>query len=132
MTWLDEILLSHEEVESPKSFWYWSALATISAIVKDNVYLNRGGLYKLYPNIYVMLHADTGMKKGPPVNFARDLVKRVNNTKLIHGRSSIQGILKELQCSGYTLPGGKIVNQKSVGFYCASEFASSMVEDRAA
>lgn len=132
MTWINEILRCHEEVETPQSFWYWSALAAISAIVKDNVWLNRGGLYKLYPNIYVMLHADTGMKKGPPVNFAKDLVKRVNNTRIIYGRSSIQGILKELGTPAFTQPGGKIVNQKSVGVYFASEFSASMVEDRAA
>ena len=132
MTWINEVLKSHEEVESPRNFWLWSALAAISAVVKDNVWLNRGGLYKLYPNIYVMLHADSGMKKGPPVNFARNLVKQVNNTRIIYGRSSIQGVLKELGSPAYSLPGGQIVNQKSVGFYCASEFSSSIVKDDAA
>lgn len=132
MTWINEVLKSHEEAESPKSFWFWSALSAISAVVKDNVYLNRGNLYKLYPNIYVMLFAEPSMRKGPPVNFARNLVQRVNNTKIIHGRSSIQGVLKELQTPAHTLPGGKISNLKSIGYYVASEFSSSMVEDRAA
>jgi len=74
-----------------------------------------------------MLHADSGLKKGPPVALAKDLVKRVNNTRIISGRSSIQGILKELG-TAYTLPGGKVVN-KSVGFIPASEFSSSLVSD---
>ena len=77
-----------------------------------------------------MLHADSGLKKGPPVNLAKKLVKRVNNTRIISGRSSIQGMLKELG-EGYSLPGGQIV-KKSVAFIAASEFSSSIVEDKAA
>jgi len=123
-------LKSHEEMEPPRTFWYWSSLAAISAVVKDNIWLDRGGAYKLYPNIYVMLHAESGAKKGPPVNLARSLVKKVNNTRVIYGRSSIQAMVKELG-TAYTLPGGRVL-AKSCGFYCASEFTSSLVADPAA
>lgn len=130
MSWLTTLVEQHSELESPRNFWIWAGLAIISAVVKDQVYMDRAGAYKLYPNIYVMLHADSGLKKGPPVGLAKDLVKRVNNTRIISGRSSIQGILKELG-TAYTLPGGKVVN-KSVGFIVASEFSSSIVADPAA
>jgi len=127
MNWLANLVSQHSELESPKNFWYWSGLAAISAIAKDQVYLDRASAYKLYPNIYVMLHADSGLKKGPPVSLAKDLVKRVNNTRIFSGRSSIQGILKDLG-TGYSQPGGKVVT-KSTGFICASEFSSSLVAD---
>jgi len=130
MSWLTTLVEQHSELESPKSFWYWSGLAIISAVIKDQVWMDRAGAYNLYPNIYVMLHADSGLKKGPPVALAKDLVKRVNNTRIISGRSSIQGILKELG-TAYTLPGGKVIS-KSVGFIPASEFSSSLVSDPAA
>lgn len=126
MNWLQEIIKQHEELESPASFWYWSAIASISAVVRDQVWLNRQ-IYNLYPNIYVMLHADSGLKKGPPISMARQLVKPVNNTRIISGRSSIQGILKDLG-TGYSQPGGKIIH-KSVAFICSSELSSSIVED---
>jgi hypothetical protein len=129
MSWLQEIVKQHEELESPVSFWYWSAIAALSAVVKDQVWLNRQ-IYNLYPNIYVMLHAESGMKKGPPISMARQLVKPVNNTRIISGRSSIQGILKDLG-TAYTQPGGK-VQTKSVAFICSSELSSSIVEDRVA
>lgn len=129
MSWLTEILEQHAELETPKSFWYWSALTAVSAIVKDNIWLDKY-LYKLYPNIYVMLHADSGVKKGPPVAMAKRLVRKVNNTRIITGRSSIQGILKELG-TARTEPGGKIVSQ-SVAFICSSELTSSIVEDKVA
>lgn len=129
MNFLQEIVKQHEELESPQSFWYWSAIAAISAVVKDQVWLNRQ-IYNLYPNIYVMLHAESGLKKGPPISMARQLVKPVNNTRIISGRSSIQGILKDLG-TAYTQPGGKI-QTKSVAFICSSELSSSIVEDKVA
>jgi len=129
MSWLQNIIKQHEELESPVSFWYWSAIAALSAVVKDQVWLNRQ-IYNLYPNIYVMLHAESGLKKGPPISMARQLVKPVNNTRIISGRSSIQGILKDLG-TAYTQPGGKI-QTKSVAFICSSELSSSIVEDKVA
>lgn len=130
MSWIDDVVNQHAETESPSNFWFWSALATLSAVVKDQIWLDRGGLYKLYPNIYVMLHAESGLKKGPPVNLAKRIVKKVNNTRIISGRSSIQGILKRLG-TAYTIPGGDVI-KKSVGFIVASEFSSSLVNDPAA
>lgn len=129
MNWLRELVDQHNELESPESFWYWSAIAAISAVVKDQVWLDRQ-IYNLYPNIYVMLHAESGMKKGPPISMARQLVKPVNNTRIISGRSSIQGILKDLG-TAYTSPGGKI-QTKSVAFICSSELSSSIVDDKVA
>jgi hypothetical protein len=129
MNWLQTLTKQHDELESPRSFWYWSAIAALSAVVKDQVWLNRQ-IYSLYPNIYVMLHAESGLKKGPPISMAKQLVKPVNNTRIISGRSSIQGILKKLG-EAYTQPGGKIVT-KSVAFICSSELSSSIVDDKVA
>ena len=104
-------------------------MAAISAVVKDNVWMDRQ-IYNLYPNIYVMLHAESGLKKGPPISLAKKLVREVNNTRIISGRSSIQGILKELG-TAQTQPGGKITG-KSNAFICSSELTSSIVEDKVA
>lgn len=131
MNWLSEIVAQHDELESPQSFWYWSAIAALSAILKDQVWIDRQ-IYNLYPNIYVMLHAESGLKKGPPISMAKQLVKPVNNTRIISGRSSIQGILKDLG-NGQTQPGGKLAyGGKSVAFICSSELSSSIVEDKVA
>lgn len=129
MTWLSDIIDQHKELESPRSFWYWSALAAISAVVKDQVWMDRQ-IYNLYANIYVMLHADSGMKKGPPISMAKKLVTPVGNTMIITGRSSVQGILKDMG-QGQTQPGGKILNKNKV-FICSSELSSSIVEDKVA
>lgn len=128
-TWLDDFVAQHSELESPISFWRWAALASISAVIKDQVWMDRY-LHYLYPNIYVMLHADSGLKKGPPISAAKQLVGAVGNTRIISGRSSIQGILKKLS-EAETKPGGTVI-KKAVAFICSSELSSSIVEDKVA
>ena len=129
MAWLDRLLRQHNELESPMNFWLWGGLAAISAVVKDNVWLDRQ-IHNLYPNIYVMFHAESGLKKGPPISMAKQIVKGVGGTRIISGRSSIQGILKELG-TAQSQPGGKVLS-KSVAFICSSELTSSIVEDKVA
>ena len=129
MTWLEKLLVQHSELESPMNFWFWGGMAAISAVVKDNVWLNRQ-IYNLYPNIYVMFHAESGLKKGPPISMAKQLVRTTGGTRIISGRSSIQGILKELG-TAQTQP-GKPPLMKSVAFICSSELTSSIVEDKVA
>jgi len=129
MNWLEKLLDQHIELESPTSFWFWGALSAISAVCKDNIWIDRQ-IYNLYPNIYVMFHAESGLKKGPPISMAKQLVRIVGGTRIISGRSSIQGILKELG-TAFTVPGGKPL-LKSVAFICSSELTSSIVEDKVA
>lgn len=129
MNWIDEILEQHKELESPQNFWRWSALAAISAVLRDNVYIDKYA-YKLYPNIYVMLHAESGLRKGPPVAMTKQLVRAVGNTTVISGRSSIQGILKKLGQSRTNEKTGKIEGGNSA-FICSSELGASLVEDKA-
>lgn len=128
-SWLEILLRSTDELESPKSFWYWSALAAIAAIVKDNVWLDRGGAFKQYPNIYVMLLARSGLRKGPPINLAKRMVTKIGGSRIINGRSSIQAILKEMGTAS-TSPRGKI-NAKADAFIIASEMSASFVDDKA-
>lgn len=129
MAWLQEVLDATDESESPKQFYYWSALTAIAAVVKNNVWLERH-YYTLFPNIYVILVARSGLKKSVAVAFAQDLVKRVGNTRVIGGRSSIQGIIKELATVGH-LENGTVLND-SCGYIVSGEFAASLVDDSAA
>jgi len=126
VTWLEKVLQATSCSESPTKFFYWSALAAISAVVKRNIYLDRH-IYELYPNIYVLLIAPSGLRKGYPVNLARKLVEAVDCTRLVVGRSSIQGIVKALG-KVHTLKSGEILKEAQ-GFINASEFSSSIVED---
>ena len=54
---IDTYLLATENQESPEPFHVWTILALISAALDRKCWLDRGGLYNLYPNLYVCLVA---------------------------------------------------------------------------
>ena len=128
MSWIKDFLESTSNNESPQSYYYWSALAAISATVGKRVWLNRGGVYNLYPNIYVFLISKkSGLRKGVPVKEAKKLVYDVGSIRIIDGQNSIQGVLKELSLV-HTTDKGFIVKEAE-GFLITGEFASFMIQD---
>lgn len=124
MDWLDTTVATFKEFESPRRFYYWSILSAVSAIVKDKVYFDRF-LYKLYPNIYVLLYGPSAIKKGPPIGLAKDIVTRINNTRVINGRATVEAIIKELG-TVQTKPNKTIIND-SAGFIVSSELSSAII-----
>ena len=85
--------ISTLELEVPTNFWLWGGLAAISAVVKDNVWLDRQ-IYNLYPNIYVMFHAESGLKERTTYQYGETVSAGCRWHTIISGRSSIQGILR--------------------------------------
>jgi hypothetical protein len=128
--WITQLLKATEASESPRKYWYWSGLAAISAVVNNQVYLDKF-LYKLYPNIYVLLVGKSGIRKGPPVAMAKHLVQLVDNTRVIAGRITIQSAITKLK-SAVTKPDGKAPITDAIAGLFSSEFASFIVEDPAA
>lgn len=130
MSWIERVLESTKGSESPREYWYWAALSAISAVIANNVYLDRF-YYKLWPNIYVILVGRSGLRKGPPVGLAKSLVEEVNNTRVFAGRSSIEAIISEL-ATAYTRKEGGAPIVDGRGFLVSSEFASFIVQNDAA
>lgn len=95
--WVNSLVEENRDVETPENWLYWSFLTCISAAAGNNYYLRtlKGNLtYK--PNLYVMLLGESGLGKGYPVSFAKRLIQKANVTRVIAGRSSIQGIVHDL------------------------------------
>lgn len=127
---LSLISSSTNEYESPTRFYYWSALAAVSAIMKDHTWFDMGKNYKLYPNIYVLLYGPSGVRKGPPISLAEKIVNLVGNTRVINGRASIEAIIKEL--GTIQTREGKPPLKDSCGFVAASELSSSLISNPSA
>jgi len=121
--------LKHTSIyESPTSFWKWSAYASIAAILRDNCYLIQGDS-RLYTNIYVLFLAESsGHRKGRPVDLSESIVTKINNTKIISGRSSIQAILDELARAETDKKTGKVKKAGAAIFY-APEMSAGIVAD---
>jgi len=126
MRWLDQIVESTLESESPERFQYWSALCAVSAVVKKNLYLDRF-YYKLYPNIYVFLVARSGLRKSNPVTLAKKLVEETMATRIIAGRNTVQAVLRDLG-KAQSIHGGGVLKDAS-GFMVSGELASFLVKD---
>lgn len=129
---MDETFIStwmkHTEIyESPGSFWKWGAYASVAALLRDNCYLRQGDRL-LFPNIYVLFLAESGTRKGPPVDLSETMLSKVNVTKIISGRASVQAILDELSRAETDKKTGKITKAGSAIFY-AAEMAAGIVAD---
>lgn len=53
--WLRTYIEYTEDQESPELFHLWTGISSISATLERNVFLDRGILGKLFPNLYIIL-----------------------------------------------------------------------------
>lgn len=126
--WVSSLADENRFVETPEAWIWWSLLCCISAAAGNNYSLTtlKGNLiYK--PNLYVMLLGESGLGKGYPVNLSKRLVQKANATRVIAGRSSIQGILKELATTRSIE--GQAPIQDSRGFIVNGELSTAIIAD---
>jgi hypothetical protein len=132
MSWIQKLLDASDKAETPRSYLYWAGISTISAIISPNVFINRGGVYKLSPNIFVLLIGESGLGKGFPINVSKKLVRLVGNTRVISGRNTIQAILKDLGTTETDEKGGVPKYKDARGYVVSGEFSTLLQEDKAA
>jgi len=127
-SWIEDLILEHQAVETPESWIYWSLMCCISAVAANDYTLRtlKGNLL-YYPNLYVILMGESGLGKGFPVNLAKRLVQAANNTRVIAGRSSIQAIIKELATTRSEQ--GKPIMTDSRGFIVNGELSTAIIQD---
>lgn len=129
MGFIEEVLDATSESESPTSFYYWSSLAAIAATVRGNVFLStHGGMVKYYPNLFVLLIAKSGLRKGHPVILAKELVQTLNVTRVISGRSSVEAIIGKLGRTHTTSNGGP-PSVDACGFVVNDEFSTALIKN---
>jgi hypothetical protein len=117
-----------EHFESPSSFWRWSAYGAVAASLRFNCYI-KWGTSKLYPNLYILLLADSAAyRKDAGPELVEDLLRDNGHTKVISGRASWQGIVDELSQDKPIKKGGMPVRGGG-GIIIATEFTAAFVED---
>lgn len=126
MNWIQEVIKANEENEAPERFYYWSAITSLSAVVRKSIFLDRF-YYKLYPNIYTFLVAKSGMKKGIPVTLSKTLVTKANATRVISGRNSMPRIIQDLG-KAFPLDGGGMIKDAQT-YIVSGELAAFFVKD---
>lgn len=113
--------------ESPTDFFKWAALSGLSAIARDNVYLETD-VVTVHPNIYVLLFAKSGVcKKSVPLKKILPIIKAVKNTTIIEGRTSLQWAISRLG-KGTVGHNGEVITGAS-GLLYSEELSSLIVKD---
>lgn len=128
MNWIDTVLSQTDHVETPKQFVKWSLYSAIAAITSPNVSLSKQGAYDLYPNVYVMLLAESGVGKGFGVWLAKSLVTTVDTTRVFAGRNSIQKIVTDLSMA-MTRGKGKEMIKDARAYLSSGEFVNFLLRD---
>jgi hypothetical protein len=117
--------------ESPTAYNYWAAISAISATLKDNVWIDRG-IYKVFPNQYIILVGPPGIGKGNALHTAHSFVKNpTSNLPLanyIQDRITAQKLIDTLAVGWpravITSNGNLVVPLDSTCVLHASELAS--------
>lgn len=130
--WLDQWMKALERAETPKSFLFWAGLATLSGVARDNVYIDKQSMYRLYPNIFVMMIGKSGLKKSFAVNKSKELVTLVNGTRVISGQNSIQGIISELSSAKVDEKDPSKILKDAHAFVASEEFGDLIIQDPSA
>src|SRR6267142_316807 len=93
--WLHSYLDYTEDSESPEKFHLWVGLSLLSAAVKRQVFVTRVK-YKLYPNIYVLLVAESGMaRKSAAMDIGLPILKEaVLDCPVIADATTPEGLVK--------------------------------------
>jgi len=75
--WLKAYMDYTRESEPPESFYLWTGISTIGTCLRRQVWLNMGGVYEIYPNLYVVLVGPPGSKKNTSINSGIKLAQKV-------------------------------------------------------
>lgn len=95
--WLKDYEKLTSDQESPRVFHQWCGLFALSCALGRRVFLDRG-VYILYPNLYVMLVAESGKyKKSTAIEIIESMVRRaLPGMPLIAQKVTPEALLLEL------------------------------------
>lgn len=111
MSFLSDYLLATSNNESPLSFHKWSCMATLSVLAGRRFWFNLGP-FTYYPNFYVVLVGDPGVKKSAAMDVGKNIVRKVGKIPFAASSTTKEAICKEMGHEKY--PGKKFFkNEKT-------------------
>lgn len=103
--WIKTYLEYTRKQASPRLFHIWTAISVIAGTLRRNVFIDRGGYYTLYPNLYVVLVAPTGKcMKSTAASIGVRMLRKIKGPKIVHEKITPEGLISFL--------GGELAGQK--------------------
>ncbi len=96
--WLKTYLDYTRDSESPTLFHQWVGMAIISAAIGRNILIDRGH-YKMYPNLFIILVAGSGMcRKSTSIHMGVRVLKKITNPPLLFSQKiTAEALIQALQ-----------------------------------
>ena len=129
--WLETYISYTEEQESPELFHLWTGVSSIAAVLERNVYLDRGIIGKLYPNLYIILTGASAVdRKTSAINIGEDFVREAcPDINFISQKIIPEAFIEALQTC-YELTGvgcGYVIAEELSYFLGTSEKSSALI-----
>lgn len=124
--------------EAPGSFHFWTAMSVLSAVVQRRAWLSKG-IYRVYPNLYVILVAPTGRcRKTGCIKVGIELAGKIDYLNIIADKTTPEALLEALMQSKVQVEddedlltpgmapsnGGKTLSLDSTGFIRSTEMST--------
>lgn len=81
--------------EAPTAYCIWSAISAVGAVMKKNVWRDRG-TYRIYPNQYIVLTGPPGIGKGEAMHPIYNIVKDQKLINTISDRITAEKIIMRM------------------------------------
>lgn len=88
-----------DNTEAPKLFRYWTAISCVAAVLQRKCYVSLGTL-TFYPNMFVVLCAPSGVRKGTAMSPGYDLLNDLG-VKMSAQATTLQALIKRLKNTTY-------------------------------
>lgn len=76
MSFLQDYMIFASGNESPAVYHKWCALSTLSHLVSRRIWIDQG-IFTIYPNMYILLVGNAGIKKSTAMSLSRSLVREI-------------------------------------------------------
>lgn len=96
-----QFLEANCNTESPATYYRWSLLSAIGAMLGRNIYLRHGHSH-IYPNLYCMLIGTAGTRKSTPIKLCKKLLRLSGYTTIAADKTSKEKFLVDLEGSEET------------------------------
>lgn len=100
-SFIEAFLDYSNNVGAPHKFLLWSAISGIAAALERKTWLSFNGLQVIYPNMYIMLVADSGIaRKSTATRALMEIVYEVDNIKHMSTQLSAASLVEQLVEAG--------------------------------
>lgn len=113
--------------ESPGSFHFWAIVSILASVIERRAWLSRG-MYKLFPNMFIIVVAPSGRcRKSRAINLALELASHFDWFRLLPDKASPEALLEGMTFGESNISKGPNqsinIDMDSTGLLVASELA---------